>query len=79
MVTLLPLRRIASASQVPKVVSLCGSRVRGEQWRLGRREEGMNVLIENLLGPVLQGYQQISRPGCIMVWIGFNSFSFSKG
>ena len=42
-------------------------------------EEGMNVLIENLLGPVLQGYQRISRPGCIMVWIGFNSFSSSKG
>ena len=42
-------------------------------------EEGMNVLIENLLGPVLQGYQRISRPVCIMVWIGFNSFGSSKG
>ena len=65
--TLLPLRQIASANQVPKVVNLCGSRARGEQWRLGRREEGMNVLIENLFNPILQCYQRISRPGCTIV------------
>ena len=34
--TLLPLRQISSAIQVPKVVNLCWSRARGEQWRLGR-------------------------------------------
>ena len=32
-----------------------------------RGEEGMNVLIENLLNPILQCYQRISRPGCTIV------------
>ena len=67
MMTLLPLCRIPAAIQVPKVVNLCGSRAGGEQWRLGRGEEGMNVLIENLLNPILQCYQRISRPGCTIV------------
>ena len=42
-------------------------------------KEGMNVLIEDFLGPILQGHQRISRPGCAMVWMRFNGFSSSKG
>ena len=65
--TLLPLNRIASAGQVPKVVSLCGSRVRGEQWRLGRREEGMNVLIKIssiLFSSATSGLAGLGAPSC---------------
>ena len=76
---LLPLRRIASASQVPKVVSLCGSRVRGERWRLGRREEGMNILIENLLNTILKCYQQIKWPGYTNGRKGFHICKHMEG
>ena len=42
-------------------------------------KEGMNVLIEDFLGPILQGHQRISRPGCAMVWMRSNSFNSPRG
>ena len=45
----------------------------------GGGKEGMNILIEDFLGPILRGHQRISRPGCAMVWMRFNSFSSSRG
>ena len=68
----LPLRRMSSAREVPRVVnqSVVNPRIssaRGERWRPKWGEEGMNILVKDLIDPILQQNRRKERPGSTMV------------
>ena len=71
MITTLPLRRMSSANKVLQIVNPSRryelSMARGERGRPKWGKEGMNILVEDLIDPILQRNRRKERPGSTMM------------